>query len=69
MGLFLGFSDEHRTLVVMVRNLVTNFVSPQLCVVFDYKFLTIQNNTRFEDTAVESIPNDLFINCCGFYGE
>ena len=60
MGQFLGFSDQHSSLVAMVQNLVTNYVSPQFHVVFDEKFSTIQNDTRLEDTTVESIFKDLF---------
>ena len=44
MGQFLGFSEEHSTLVARVRNLGTNFVSPQFHVVFDEKFTTIHND-------------------------
>ena len=69
MGQLLGFSDEHSTLVAMVRNLATNFVRPQFHVVFDGKFPTIQNGTRLEDTSFEAICNELFTNCSGFYGE
>ena len=46
MAQLLGFSDEHSTLVAMVRNLETNIVSPQFHIVFDEKFSTIQNDTR-----------------------
>ena len=46
MGQILGFSDKHCPLVAMVRNLETNFVSPQFHIVFDEKFSTIQNDTR-----------------------
>ena len=38
---FLVFSEEHITLVAMVRNLSTNFVIPQFHVVFDEMFSTI----------------------------
>ena len=69
MGQLLGFSDEHSTLVAMVINLATNFVSPQFHVVFDEKFSTVQNDTRLEDTAVEAIFNDILTNCRSFYGE
>ena len=69
MGQLLGFSDEHNTLVTRVRNLATNFLSPQFHVVFDDKFSTIQNDTRLDYTAVEVIFNYLFTNSCGFYGE
>ena len=69
MGQLLGFSDEHSTLVAMIRNLEDNFVSPQSHVVFDKKLSAIQNDTRLEDTEVEAISNDLFTNFRGFYGE
>ena len=55
MDQLLEFSDEYSTLVAVVRNLVTNFVSPQFHVLFDENFYTIQNNTRLEYTAVEAI--------------
>ena len=60
MGQFLGFSEEHSTLVARVRNLVTNFVSPQFQVVFDKKFTTIHNDARLNDTTIESIFKTLF---------
>ena len=69
MGQFLGFSDEHSTLVSMVRNLATNYVSPQFHVVYDEKFTTIQNNTRLQDATIEAIFEDLFEKCRNFYGE
>ena len=53
----------------LVQNLSTNYVSPQFHVVFDEKFSTIQNDTRLEDSTVESIFNDLFVTCRDFYGE
>ena len=69
MGQFLGFSDQHSSLVAMVQNVGTNFVSPQFHVVFDEQCYTIQNDTRLEDTAVEPILNDLFESCRDHYGE
>ena len=69
MGQFLGFSDQHSSLVAMVRNLATNYVSPQFHVVFDEKFTTIQNDTRLEDTTIESIFKDLFTDCRDYFGE
>ena len=62
MGKLLGFSDEHSTLVAMVRNLATNFASPQFHVAFDEKFSTIQNENKLEDNSVEEIFNELFTN-------
>ena len=69
MEQFLGFSDQYSSLVAMVRNLATNYVSPQFHVVFDEKFSTIQNDTRLEDTTVESIFKDLFTDCRDHFGE
>ena len=69
MGQFLGFSDEHCTLVTRVRDLVTILFSPQFDVVFDEKFFTIHNHTRLSDTAIESIFNDLFESCVDYVGE
>ncbi|NCF91157.1 MAG: hypothetical protein GWQ05_09390, partial [Verrucomicrobiaceae bacterium] len=69
MGQFLGFSDEHSTTVARVRNLSTNFVSPQYHVVFDDHFTSIHNDTRLSDTSVESIFNDLFGSCREWYGD
>ena len=69
MGQLLGFSDEHSTLISIVRNLATDFVRPKFHVVFDEKFSTIQNDNRLEGTAVEAIFNDILTNCRDFYGE
>ena len=69
IGQFVGFSDEHLLLVAKVRNLSTNFISPQFHVIFDDKFTTIQNNTKLEDTSLESIFTDLFDKCRDYYGE
>ena len=57
VGQFLGFSDEHSTLVAMVKNLATHFVSPRFYVVFYENLSSIQNNTRIEDTAVEAVSS------------
>ena len=69
MGQLLGFSDEHSTLVAMVRNFTTNFFSHKLHVLFDEQFSTIHNNTSLEETEVEAIFNDILTNCRDFYGE
>ena len=49
--------------------MATNYVSPQFHVMFDEKFSTIQNDTRLEDTTVESISNDLFTDCRDHFSE
>ena len=69
MGQFWGFSDQHSSLMFMVRNLGTNYVSPQFHVIFDAKFTTIQNDTRLEDSNIESFFNDIFVTCRDLYGE
>ena len=67
LGQFLGFSDEHSSLVGRVRHLNTNFVSPQYHVVYDDKFETIHNGTTISDTGAESIFTDLFENSRDHY--
>jgi len=69
MGQFLGFSNEHSTLVARVCNLSTNYVSPQFHVVFDDLFSSIYNDTKLSDTNIEAIFRDLFENCRDNYGE
>ena len=46
MGQFLSFSREHSSLVAMVRNLHTGFISPQYHVVFDDKFETVYHDGK-----------------------
>jgi transposase InsO family protein len=41
MGMFLGFSNEHSSLVPLVLNLRTGHVSPQYHVIFDDNFETV----------------------------
>ncbi|KAL7461742.1 hypothetical protein ACHAXS_003253, partial [Conticribra weissflogii] len=55
LGQFLGFSEQHSSLVACVRNLSTGFVSPQYHVVFDDLFQTIYNDTSLEDSTAPSI--------------
>ncbi len=59
MGQFVGFSDEHSSLVANVQHLTTNFISPQFHVVFDGLFET-DNRTGVDGPIIESICNDLF---------
>jgi hypothetical protein len=58
MGQFVGFSDEHSSLVANVRHLTTNFISPQFHLVFDDLFKTV-NRICVDDLVVESICNEL----------
>ena len=41
MGQFLGFSDDHSSLVANVNNLITGYISPQFHLVFDDLFETV----------------------------
>jgi hypothetical protein len=43
LGLFLGFSDLHSSLVPLVLNIATGHTSPQFHVIFDNKFETIHS--------------------------
>ena len=67
MGQFLGFCDDNSSLVARIRNLATNFVSPQFHVVFDDKFTTIENDVQLEDTEVRQIFTELFSTCRDHY--
>jgi hypothetical protein len=69
MGQFLGFSDQHSSTVGLVRNLATNFVSPQFHVVFDDLFTSIYNNVRMDDSKLENLFTKLFETCHEWYGE
>jgi hypothetical protein len=44
LGNFLGYSDEHWSLVVNVRHLSTGYVCPQFHVIFDDLFETVVHN-------------------------
>ncbi len=59
VGQFLGYSDEHSSLVANVRHLSTGYISPQFHVVFDDLF----------ETVVHNGDNDAIINsiCDGFF--
>ena len=59
LGQFVGFSDEHSSLVANVRHLTTGFVSPQYHVVFDDLFQTVFSS-GCNDALVDTICNNLF---------
>ena len=63
MGQFLGFSDQHSSTVALVRNLATNFVSPQFHVIFDDLFSSIYSYLRIEDSEIEDLFTKLFKTC------
>ena len=59
LGKFNGFSDEHFTLVVNVRNLRTGYISHQYHLVFDDLFETTVL-TEDNDPVIDNICNGLF---------
>jgi hypothetical protein len=59
MGQFVGFSDEHSTLVANVHHSSTTFISPQFHVVFIDLFETV-NRTGDYEPIIESIYQNLF---------
>jgi hypothetical protein len=59
VGQFLGYSDEHSSLVANVRHFSTGHVSPQFHVVFDDLFETVICNGD-NDVVVNSICDGLF---------
>ena len=59
-GQFLGFSDEHSSLVANVRNLTTGYVSPQYHVVFDDLFQTVYASIDYDVDLIDAILNKLF---------
>ena len=68
MGQFLGFSDEHSSLVANVRNLSTGYISPQCHLVFDDLFETDVCKGD-NDNVVDGICNDLFECSRDWYAE
>ncbi len=59
VGQFLGYSNEHLSLVVNVHYLSTSYVSPQFHVVFDDLFETVVRNGN-NDAVINSICDGLF---------
>ena len=45
-GQFLGFSTEHSSQVGLIRNLKTNWISPQYHVVYDEKYTTVPSTEK-----------------------
>ena len=63
LGLFLGYSDEHSSLVANIRHLKTGYVSPQYHVVFDNLFETVfrpgANNALVDSICKKNVWNKL----------
>ena len=68
MGQFLGFSEEHSSLVAKVRHLSTGFVSPQYHIVFDDQFETVYSSGE-DDAVVDAIYDRLFESNSDIYVE
>ena len=59
LGQFLGYSDEHSSLVANIRHLKTGYVSPQYHVVFDDLFQTVFSAGPDTD-LVDAMCEELF---------
>jgi hypothetical protein len=68
LGQFVGFSDEHSSLVANVWHLTTGYISPRFHVVFDDLFETV-NCIGVDDRIVKSICNGLFQCNCELYAK
>jgi hypothetical protein len=68
MGQFVGFSDEHSSLMANVCHLSTNFISPQFHVVFNDLFKTV-NRIGVDEPVIEYICQDLFQHNRELYAE
>ncbi len=68
MGQFVGFLDEHSSLVANVWHLTTGYISPQFYVIFDNLFETV-NCIDVDDRVVKSICNGLFQRNRELYAE
>jgi hypothetical protein len=66
LGQFLGYLDEHSSLVANIRHLKTGFVSPQYHVVFDDCLETVFSSGA-DDVLVDSICENLYGTSCEIY--
>ena len=66
LGQFLGYSDEHSSLVANVRHLKTGYISPQYHVVFDDLFESVFSSGP-NDAVVDAICEDLYSTSCEVY--
>ena len=60
MGQFLGYSNQHLSLVANIRHLKTGYISPQYHVVYDDLFQTVFSagpNTDLVDAMCEELLN------------
>ena len=66
LGQFLGYLDEHSSLVANVRHLKTGFISPQYHVVYDDFFKSVFSSGP-DDAVVDAICKDLYGSSCKVY--
>ncbi len=60
LGQFVGFSDEHSSLVANVWHLTTGYISLQFHIGFDNLFESV-NSTGVDDCIVETICDGIFL--------
>ena len=60
-GMFVGFSSEHSSLVPLVLNLETGYISPQYHVIFDDSFHTVPSSLT-SDSEIDDIFAKLYDN-------
>ena len=65
-GQFLGFSLNHSSLIGLIRNLSTEFISPQFHVVYDEKFSTVCSTD--EPISADTPWVELYLQHREFYG-
>ena len=68
LGQFVGFSEEHSSLVALVRNLLTGKISPQYHVVFDDAFQTVFG-VDSDPEVVTKIDEEIWENGHDYYAE
>jgi hypothetical protein len=66
LGQFLGYSDEHSSLIANIWHLKTGYVSAQYHVVFDDLFETVFSSGA-NDALVDSICKNLYGTSCEIY--
>ena len=67
-GKFIGFSDNHSTLVATVQKLKTGYISPQYHIFFDDLFETTFRRGK-NNPVIDQVCNDLFDSSRDWYAE
>ncbi len=66
LGQFLGYSEDHSSLVANIRHLQTGYVSPQYHVLYDDLFQTVFSAGQ-STSLVDTICEELFTTSCEVY--